>query len=181
MTETPWLALGVAAVLVFWMVGGYNRLMALRRQIGDAFAQLAEALQRRTQAVPSLAQALRERLPAEQASLDALLAALAQHEAAVEHARTQVLSSAAMTRLVSAEGELASALLRIHALLDRRGDLNAAPQVQAPMSYLREAEARITFTRQLFNDAVLAYNDAREVFPTSLLARLFALKGAAPL
>ena len=44
-----------------------------------------------------------------------------------------------------------------------------APLVKA----LREAEPRLGFARQLFNEAVQAYNDAVRLFPTRLLARLF--------
>jgi LemA protein len=180
-TAAQWTALAAVAVLVFWMLGGYNRLMSLRNRIGAAFVQLDEALARRTQAVPALAAALAAKLPGEQASLDALLAALAQHDAAVAAARGQVTSPAAMSRLVAAEGELASALLRVQALLDRRGDVAALANISAPLAAVHEADARITFTRQLFNDAVLAYNDARTLFPTSLLARLYGLEAAAAL
>lgn len=181
MSAAQWTALAVGAVLIFWMVGAYNRLMDLRNRIGQAFTQLADALGRRTLAVPPLAQALVQRLPGEQASIDALLAARAQHEQALATARSQVISPAAMSRLLAAEGELASALLRIQALLDRRGDLAVEPAVQQPLAQLHEADARITFARQLFNDAVLAYNDARSLFPTSLLARLYGMKAAAAL
>lgn len=181
MNTGQWLLLGSVAVLVFWMLGGYNRLMRLRNRIGEAFVLLDEALARRTQAVPTLASALQLKLPGEQASLDALLAALALHDAAMITARAQVTSPAAMSRLVAAEGELASALLRVQALLDRRGDVASLADVSAPLAAVHEADARITFTRQLFNDAVLAYNDARSLFPTSLLARLYRLDSAAAL
>lgn len=181
MATWQWTALAVAALLVFWMLGGYNRLMSLRNAIGEAFAQLADALQRRTQAVPALADALMQRLPGEQASLQALLAALAQHDQALATARTHVTSPAAMSRLVAAEGELAAALLRVQALLDRRGDLASDVGVAACLAELHAADARITFTRQLFNDAVLVYNDARALFPTSVLARLFSFSAAAAL
>jgi LemA protein len=180
-SSAQWAALAFVAVLVFWMLGGYNRLMRLRNRIGEAFTRLDEALARRLQAVPPLAAALQEKLPGEQASLDALLAALAQHEAAVAAARSHVTSPAAMSRLLAAEGELASALLRVQALLDRRGDVASLADVSAPLAAVHEADARITFTRQLFNDAVLAYNDARSLFPTSLLARLYRLDAAAAL
>ena len=173
--------LGILALLLFWSVGGYNRLMSLRNAIGEAFTQLADALLRRTQAVAPLVAALRDRLPGEQASSEALLTALAQHDAAVAAARAQVISLPLMARLLAAEGELASALLRMQALLDRRGDVATEPEVQNALLLLHEADARITFTRQLFNDAVLAYNDARGVFPTKLLARLFGMGSAAAL
>jgi LemA protein len=71
-----WLALAVAALLVFWMVGAYNRLVALRNTIGEAVQLLHELLLRREAAVTHLAHALRVPLAAEQAALDTWLASL---------------------------------------------------------------------------------------------------------
>jgi LemA protein len=162
-------------------VGGYNRLMALRNRIGEAFVQLADALQMRTDAVAPLAQVLQELLPGELASLEALRATLGHHEQALAAARQQATSAEAMSRLLAAEGDLAAALLRVQALLDRRGDLAAEPGVQQRLAQLHHADGRITFARQLFNQAVLTYNDAREQFPTRVLAHLFRLQPASAL
>ena len=69
--------IAAAAILVFWMVGAYNRLVAHRSAIGSALAQVADLLQRRSATLSALAEALRDTLRAEQGTLDALLAASA--------------------------------------------------------------------------------------------------------
>ncbi|MCC7100378.1 MAG: LemA family protein, partial [Rubrivivax sp.] len=50
MSTGQWIVLAAAAVIVFWMVGGYNRLVAMRSTIGEACRQLDELLLRRTEA-----------------------------------------------------------------------------------------------------------------------------------
>ena len=42
-----WGLWALAAVLVFWSIGAYNRVMLLRNEIARAFAQLDDALTRR--------------------------------------------------------------------------------------------------------------------------------------
>ncbi|HEY6133161.1 MAG TPA: LemA family protein, partial [Rubrivivax sp.] len=64
-----------AAVLVFWMVGAYNRLVRLRNGIGAAWAQVDKQLNRRAQALPVLLAALREPMSAEGPALDAVAVA----------------------------------------------------------------------------------------------------------
>ena len=65
----------LAAVLVFWTVGAYNRLVALRNTIAEAWAKVDDALRQRQAAAEPLLAALREPLAAEQGALDAWLAA----------------------------------------------------------------------------------------------------------
>jgi LemA protein len=46
---------------------------------------------------------------------------------------------------------------------------------------LTSTENRVAFARQAYNDAVMGYNNRREVFPNSLVANLFAFTPAQPL
>ena len=71
-------AVAVAAVLVFWMVGAYNRLVALRSAIGAAWGQVDEQLQRRRAILQLLLEALRPQLLEEAPALEALEGALLQ-------------------------------------------------------------------------------------------------------
>ncbi|MDP1646621.1 MAG: LemA family protein, partial [Rubrivivax sp.] len=75
MSQEQIAALVAAAVAVFWMLGAYNRLVALRNDIGQAWATVEEAQRQRGASVAPLVAALREPLAAEQGALDALLAA----------------------------------------------------------------------------------------------------------
>ena len=181
MSKTQLVALALAAVMVFWMLGAYNRLMSLRHAIAQAFAQLDEGLQRRAAAAASLSEMLRLPLQAEHGALDALLAAditLAQASAV---ARGKPADAQAALLLAGAMAAMASALGRVQALVEQRNDLSTSPGVAPHLASLREADTRIRFARQLFNDSVDGYNMAAQQFPTRWLAKLYGLTPAARL
>ena len=181
MNSTQLAVLAAIAVLVFWLLGGYNRLMALRGAIGRAYAQLDEGLQRRAATLTLLLGLLRSPLAAEQLALDALLSALKRAGEAAAALRARPADAAAAGMLSSAEAALASALHRVRSLMEHHTALLADAQVAARQGELHDAQMRIAFARQLFNDAVQAYNGARSQFPTRLLARLYRLDPAAPI
>jgi len=166
-------ALLVVALLVFWMVGAYNRLVGLRNRIGSAWQQVDEALQRRGAAVAPLVAALREGLVGEGAALDALLGAQAQVAAAADALRPRPMLADTTQALVLAEALMAAASARVLALLDLQTALRGAEAVAQAAQALREAQPRLAFARQLFNDAVQAYNDAARQWPTRWLTRLY--------
>lgn len=179
MTPQQVAALALAALLVFWMVGAYNRLMALRNAIGAAWAQIDEALRHRGQAVPPLVQALREPLAAEQGALDTLLAVHGQAHSAAAALGARPLAMAAAAAWLAAETALASAASRVLALLEQHAELRADAAVSALAATWREGELRLGFARQLFDAAALAYNEALGQWPTRWLARLFGFSAAA--
>ncbi len=166
-------SLVVAAIIVFWMVGAYNRLVALRSVIGSTFGQVDEVLQRRGAAAVALAGVLRPALTGEQGALDALLAAQAQVRAAADVLRTRPVMRDHASALVLAEASMSSASSRVLALLEQHPALLAGVDVAPPVATLRESAAQLAYARQVFNDAALTYNAAARQFPTRLLARLY--------
>lgn len=163
----------VAAVLVFWMLGAYNRLVSLRNAIGTAWQQVDAALAHRAAAVSPLVAALRVSLADEGAALDALLTGHAQVAAAADALRVRPVLAEPAAALVGAEAAMVSASTRVLALLDLHPTLRDGPEVAPHAAALREAQPRLAFARQLFNEAVQAYNDAARQFPTRILVRLY--------
>jgi LemA protein len=172
-TQNQWLWLALLAVQVFWMVGAYNRLVSLRSAIGGAWAKVDEALRQRAQAADPLLAALREPMAAEQGALDATLAALAdvKRAATAMGARPVVADNAAAW--VTAEAGLSASASRLFALLEHSEGLRLQDDVQAHTRSWREADTRLAFARQLFNEAAEAYNAAIALFPTRLLVPMF--------
>ena len=181
MSTQQWGLLAGGALLIFWMLGAYNRLVALRNAIIAAWAQIDETLQRRAAALEALVAGLRDRLPDELATLDALQSAQTQLQAAAEAMRARPALAPRAATLAAAESTLSAASMRLLALLEHQpalaGDASLAPQLSA----LQDASQRLGFARQLFNDAVAAYNDALQQFPTRLLSRLFGFAAAGAL
>jgi LemA protein len=173
LTQNQWLLLALVAMQVFWMVGAYNRLVSLRNAIAQAWAKVDEALRLRAQAADPLLAALREPMAAEQGALDATLAALAEvkRAATVMGARPVVAANAAAW--LAAEASLAASASRLFALLDHSEALRLQDDVTAHTRSWRDADTRLAFARQLFNEAAEAYNAAIALFPTRLLVGMF--------
>jgi LemA protein len=167
-------ALLAGAVMVFWMVGAYNRLVALRNAIGAAWGQVDEQLQRRHGLLQSLLEALRMPLAEEAEALEAMQGALLQVQAAAEALRARPVAASPAAVLLTAEEVLGGALARLLALLEHHPALrDDMPEVAQPLQALRELEPRLAFARQLFNEAAVGYNEAARQFPTRLLTRMY--------
>lgn len=173
MSSAQWTVLGVAAVLVFWMVGAYNRLVAMRTAIGMAFRLVDELVQRRAAAAVALAAAARTEMASEQTALDAWLSAQTTTRLAADALRARPVMTTLAAELMAAEAPLSAAASRVMALLEQHPQVLADPMAAAHRATLQETEARLVFARQLFNEAAQTYNDAVRLFPTRLLARLY--------
>lgn len=170
--------LALAAVLVFWMVGAYNRLVTLRNVIATAWAGIDEALQQRGEIVAPLLLALHEPLAAEHGALDAFRSSQGQAQVAAAEMKARPLSAAAVTGWRSAESALASAASRVLALLEQHAELRATPAVANAVATWHLAESRLAYGCQVFDTAVGAYNEATAQLPTRWLLRLFGFAPA---
>jgi len=156
-----------AAVLVFWSVGAYNRLVGLRNELLRCFVPVDEQFRARHVLLQRWADAAAEVDPA---VLEGFRAACQQAEAACAHVRANPARAGTLTSLRLAEEILAQARERLPAGADD-GLVNA----------LGEADTTLAFARRQFNDAAHAYNRAVAQFPTWVLAGLFGFRKAGTL
>lgn len=173
MSTTEIVALAIVAVLLFWMVGAYNRLTQLRNDIGAAWSQFDAQLQRRAAALPALLGALEEPMAAERPALDAVRQAEDQVRQAAEALRPLPLRPERSAALVIALAQLDSALARMLALLEQQPSLREIEAVGSARRELHDVDLRLAFARQLFNGASEVYNAAIEQFPTRMLTGFF--------
>ena len=165
----------VGVVLLFWVIGAYNRLMVMRNGIADAWSKLQGALDQRGAAALPLVAALRQPMAAEHGALDTWLAAHADAAKAAAAMAARPISQSHAQAWVAAETALAAAASRVLALLDQQAELRLSDPVAALATTWRDGQARLPFARQLFNDAAAAYNAAVGLFPTQLVAKAFGL------
>jgi LemA protein len=177
-SATQLTALALGAVLLFWMVGGRNRLVGLRNRIAQAWLQVDEGLKSRGDAVPPLVVALRPHLPGEQGALDTLLGAERQVRAAADALAQRPTDAALAAALVAAETAMGSATSRVLSLVELHLELRHDPAIAPHAEALRDSGPRLAFARQLYNEAALAYTEAVQLFPTKLLAELFRFSPA---
>ena len=179
----------LAALLVFWGVGAYNRLVRLRGAAVAVWAPMDAQLRRRQALAFELAGLLAAQTVMDnatgRATLQALAAATRQAQAAADHALVRPSRAEAIQSLGLAEQVFESALRPLRALIEARqahfeGD-ETGPRVQSLLQALSEADTQLAFARGVFNDAVEAFNGAIHEQPTCLLARLFSFQPAAVL
>ena len=84
-----------------------------------------------------------------------------------------------MAQLAQSQGMLNSALGRLLAVSEAYPDLKASQNMMQLTEELTSTENRVAFARQAYNDSVMAYNNRREVFPSSVVAGMFNFKEAA--
>ncbi|MHB8810218.1 MAG: LemA family protein [Desulfobulbaceae bacterium] len=170
--------LGGIILFVVVVVAIYNRLVALRNRFKNAFAQIDVQLKRRYDLIPSLVKVAREYIRHERDTLESVIAARNQAAGAVKQAAADPGNGAAMASLAAAEGVLTGTLGRLFALVESYPDLKANQNMMQLSEEMSSTENRIAFARQAFNDAVMTYNTAREVFPAVLFAGIFGFQPA---
>ena len=169
------------AVLVIWSVAIYNRLVALRNRIANAFGQIDVQLKRRYDLVPNLVEVARAYLKHESATLEAVIQARGQAQSAAAAARTQPGDAASIGALAVAEGVLGGSLGRLMMVAENYPELKADSTMKSLSEELTSTENRLGFARQAFNDQVLDFNNAVQVFPDLIVARLAGFAPAAVL
>lgn len=174
-------ALAVAALVVFWMVGAYNRLVGLRNAIAQAWQGVDEVLKKRGEALLALAAALRTPLAGEQGALDALEAAASQVRQASDALAARPVAAPLAAAWSAAEASLAAASARVLALAEHLPAVREAEGVDAPLASVKDCAAKLAFSRQVYNQAAQGYNAALHQFPTRLLSRLFGFAAAGSL
>ena len=165
----------IAAVIGFGVIL-YNRLVRLRNAYVNAFAQIDVQLKRRHDLIPRLVEAVKGYMAHERETLEAVVEARNHAERLREQLGGAVGDTAAMAQLSQAEGALGSMLGRLFALSEAYPDLKASTNFMQFQEELTSTENRVGYSRQAYNDAAMAYNNAVESVPSNLIARQFGFQ-----
>jgi LemA protein len=162
-----------------WAVGIYNGLVMARNAYKNAFAQIDVQLTRRHDLIPNLVEIAKGYMKHERETLEAVINARNVAVAAQKGAAANPGELVAMQQLSGAENALTSTLGRLFALSESYPDLKANQNMMQLSEELSTTENKVAFARQAFNDAVMNYNNRREVFPSSIIAGMFNFVAAA--
>ncbi|MFC3268948.1 LemA family protein [Vulcaniibacterium thermophilum] len=171
--------LGIVILLALWAVGLYNGLVRLRNAFRNAFAQIDVQLQRRFDLIPNLVETAKGYLRHERETLEAVIAARSAAVGGLAAAKAQPGDPGAMGELAATQGALNGALGRLLAVAEAYPDLKANQNMMQLTEELTSTENKVAFARQAYNDAVMAYNNRREVFPSNIVAGMFGFAPAA--
>src|SRR5688500_6163740 len=173
-----WILLGLVVLVVVLIVGGYNRLVAARNAVKNAFAQIDVQLTRRYDLIPNLVETAKGYLKHERETLESVIRARNSALEGLKAAEANPGAPAAMQQLAGAEAQLGGALGDLFALVEGYPDVKANQNMLQLSEELTAIENKVAFLRQAYNDAVMSYNNLRESLPTNILAGMFSFEAA---
>lgn len=177
----------LAAVLLFWGVGAYNRLVRLRTEVGRAFSALATQLLQRDGLLLRWGEAMAAFLEHDASADGELRDACEQLRRAVERAGSRPHVAGLIDELRAADAAVAAARSAVaaelafdaHHLSAVGAGLGA--EVKRVGAELDSCDAALGFAREEFNRRVVAYNHALMQFPTVLITGMFGFRAGAEL
>jgi LemA protein len=165
--------LAMVVIVVSVVIGMYNNLVRLRNMFKNAFSQIDVQLKRRYDLIPNLVETAKGYIKHERETLEAVTKARTIAMAANTTATQNAGDQPSMQALIAAESGLSGALGKLMMVSESYPDLKANQTMSQLMEELTSTENKISFSRQAYNDSVMRFNNACQMFPGNILAGSF--------
>ncbi len=165
MTLGGWMFLVVLALLVWFAIATYNRLVGLRQRSGEAWSDIEVQLKRRADLVPNLVETVKGYASHERKTFEE-----------VTRWRGAALAAGSPEARAQAENQLTQALRSLFAVAEAYPELKANQNFQQLQSDLAEIEEAVQNARRYYNAVVRDLNTAVESFPSNFVATAFQFK-----
>lgn len=152
----------ILVLFVLWIVLTYNRLVALKNRIDNAWSQIDVQLKRRYDLIPNLVNTVKGYVKHERETLNELT-----------KARANLIRGDSLAKKAEASDIVTNALKTIFAVAENYPDLKANQNFLQLQEELSGTESKIAYSRQFYNDSVLGLNQKIQQFPSNIIARLF--------
>ncbi|MFN4212718.1 MAG: LemA family protein [Microgenomates group bacterium] len=157
--------IGIAVLLVIYLVATYNGFVVLKTRIDEALSGIDVQLKRRADLIPNLVETVK---------------GYAKHEKTVfenvTQARSSLMKAQTPHEKAQANNMLTDALKSLFAVAEAYPDLKASENFQELQRQLEDTEDKIAYSRQFYNSNVLDYNAKVKMFPSNIIAQLFNFK-----
>ncbi|MBW6501872.1 MAG: LemA family protein [Bacteroidales bacterium] len=157
--------LGIIVVLVLLAVSLYNRLVRLRNNREQAFADVDVQLKQRHDLIPQLVEAVKGYMKHERGVLTE-----------ITEARANAMKATTINEKIAAEQRLSTALDGLKISVEAYPDLKASQNFMDLQNEISDVENKIAAARRFFNSATKELNVATEVFPSNIVATMFNFK-----
>jgi LemA protein len=155
----------ILVVLVFIVIGLYNRLVKLRNNRENAFADIDVQLKQRLDLIPQLVDSVK---------------AYMKHESTVlsdiTNARANALKASTVNEKIAAGSQLSSALQGLNVAVEAYPDLKASQNFMQLQEEIADIENKLAAARRFFNSATKELNNAVQTFPSNILAGMFGFR-----
>lgn len=161
----PLMILGILILLIIVIVvlvflSYYNRIIRQENRIDNAWAQIDVQLRRRAELIPNLMETVKGYMKHEKEVLEN-----------VTKARSALMTAKSPQENIDADNMLTGALKSLFAVSENYPDLKANQNFLNLQDELTHTEDKIAYSRQHYNDSVLAFNNTIETFPGIIFAR----------
>lgn len=164
----------VVLILFFWVKGMYNSMVRMDENVSQAWAQVENVYQRRSDLIPNLVATVKGYAEHESSTLEAVVEARAKAtQANVDPSR---LSEEELANFMNAQNDLGTAIGRLLVSVERYPDLKANQNFLELQAQLEGTENRIAVERKKFNEAARNYNVAIRRFPNNIFAGMFGFE-----
>ena len=165
MPQLFWILLAIIVVLGLILMTMYNGLVTLRNTVKNAYSQMDVQMKNRADLIPGLVETVKGAAGHERGTLEAVI-----------QARSAVMNASTPEQSMEANNQMSGALNRLMLLVESYPELKANANFQQLMAELKDAEEKIRYSRQFYNDTVQKYNTKIEVFPSNLIAGMFGFR-----
>lgn len=173
MTISTIVLLVIVAAVGLWAVSIFNGLVRLRNRYKNAFAQIEVQLKRRYDLIPNLVETAKAYMKHEAETLEAVIAARNAAAKGLSSVAADPSNAGAIAELAGAEGALTGAMGKFSMVMEAYPDLKANQNMMQLSEELTSTENKVAFSRQAFNDQVMAYNTFKQAFPAVIMAAMF--------
>ncbi len=170
MSTTLIIILLAILIIVLYLVAIFNKLVALKNRLKNAFAQIEVQLKRRYDLIPNLVEVAKKYLDHENKTLLAVTEARNSATSALKQASINPGDADAIKNLSQAEAILNKSMGQFNMVMEGYPDLKASQNMMQLSEELTSTENKVSFARQAYNDEVMAYNTYKQSFPQIIIA-----------
>ena len=160
-----WVLLGIAVVVILWVIWAFNRFVQLTNRTEEAWSAIDVQLKRRYDLIPNLVETVKGYMTHERGTLES-----------VTNARTAAMGAQTVEQHAKAENMLTGALKSLFAVAESYPDLKANTNFVELQRELSDTENKIQAARRFYNSVVQELQNALEMFPSNIIGSVFGFK-----